>query len=145
VAARFRASIEEGRAKAEAARARGMAPLHILCLAGRHGYGAKTLLDDVLKTIGAINVAGEHGLEGYAPINFEQIAQWSPDWIVAGADRGKTKLVLAQLLADPAVAVTKAARDRHIIVLENDIVQPMSPFTSRFVTTLANAFYGAGV
>jgi iron complex transport system substrate-binding protein len=145
VAARFRASIEEGRAKAEAARARGMAPLHILCLAGRHGYGAKTLLDDVLKTIGAINVAGEHGLEGYAPVNFEQIAQWSPDWIVAGADRGKTKLVLAQLLADPAVAVTKAARDHHILVLENDIVQPMSPFTSRFVTTLANAFYGAGV
>jgi iron complex transport system substrate-binding protein len=144
VAAQFQARIDEGRAKAQAARARGMAPLHILALAGRHGYGARTLLDDVLRTVGAINVAAEHGLDGYAPVNFEQIAQWSPDWILAGADRGQTKLVLQQLLADPAVAVTKAARDHHILVLENDIVQPMSPFTARFVTTLTNALYGAG-
>ena len=144
VAARFRARIEEGRAKAQAARARGMAPLHILGLAGRHGYGANTLFNDVLKTVGVINVAAEHGLEGYTPVNFEQIALWNPDWIVAGADRGQTKLVLEQLLADPAVAVTKAARDHHILVLENDIVQPMSPFSARFVTTLANALYGAG-
>jgi iron complex transport system substrate-binding protein len=143
VAAQFQARIDEGRAKGQAARARGMAPLHILALAGRHGYGARTLLDDVLRTVGAINVAAEHGLDGYAPINFEQIAQWSPDWILAGADRGQTKLVLQQLLADPAVAVTKAARDHHILVLESDIVQPMSPFSARFVTTLADALYGA--
>lgn len=144
VAAQFQARIDEGRAKAQAARAHGKAPLHILGLAGRHGYGARTLFDDVLRTVGAINVAAEHSLDGYTPVSFEQIAQWSPDWIVAGADRGQTKLVLKQLLNDPAVAVTKAARDHHILVLENDIMQPMSPFSARCVTTLANALYGAG-
>ena len=144
VAAQFQARIDEGRAKAQAAHARGMAPLHILGLAGRHGYGARTLFDDVLRTVGAINVAAEHGLDSYTPVSFEQIAQWNPDWIVAGADRGQTKLVLKQLLEDPAVAVTKAARDHHILVLENDIMQPMSPFSARCVTTLANALYGAG-
>jgi iron complex transport system substrate-binding protein len=143
VAEKFESCIEEGRARARQARARGIRPPRILGLAGRHGYGANTLFDDVLQTVGAINVAAEHGLEGYAPVNFEQIALWDPDWIVAGADRGKTKLVLAQLLADPAVAVTKAARDGHILVLENNIVEPMSPFSARFITTLANALYGA--
>jgi iron complex transport system substrate-binding protein len=143
VAAKFESCIEEGRTRAREARARGIRPPRILGLAGRHGYGANTLFDDVLQTVGAINVAAENKLEGYAPVNFEQIALWDPDWIVAGADRGKTKLVLAQLLADPAVAVTKAARDGHILVLENDIVEPMSPFSARFITTLANALYGA--
>jgi iron complex transport system substrate-binding protein len=143
VAAKFESCIEEGRAQARQARARGILPPRILGLAGRHGYGANTLFDDVLQTVGAINVAAENRLEGYAPVNFEQIALWDPDWIVAGADRGKTKLVLAQLLADPAVAVTKAARDGHILVLENNIVEPMSPFSARFITMLANALYGA--
>jgi iron complex transport system substrate-binding protein len=143
VAEKFESCIEEGRARARQARARGIRPPRILGLAGRHGYGANTLFDDVLQTVGAINVAAENKLEGYAPVNFEQIALWDPDWIVAGADRGKTKLVLAQLLADPAVAVTKAARDGHILVLENNIVEPMSPFSARFITTLANALYGA--
>jgi iron complex transport system substrate-binding protein len=143
VAAQFRSSIEEGRARAREARAHEIPPPRILGLAGRHGYGANTVFDDVLKTVGAINVAAEHNLEGYAPVNFEQIAVWDPDWIVAGADRGQTKIVLAQLLADPAIAVTKAAHNGHILVLENDIVEPMSAFSARFVTTLANALYGA--
>jgi len=110
---------------------------------GANGYGANTVFDDVLKTVGAINLAAEHGLEGYQPVNFEQIAMWDPDWIIAGADRGQTKTVQAQLLSDPAIAVTRAAHNGHILVLENDIVQPMSPFSARFVTTLANALYGA--
>ena len=145
VAAQFRSSIEAGRARAREARAHGIKSPRILGLAGRHGYGANTVFDDVLKTVGAINLAAEHGLEGYQPVNFEQIAVWDPDWIVAGADRGQTKTVLAQLLADPAIAVTKAAHNGHILVLENEIVEPMSPFSARFVTTLANALYGAAV
>jgi iron complex transport system substrate-binding protein len=143
VAAKFESCVEAGRAKGQQSRARGIPAPRILGLAGRHGYGANTLFNDVLKTVGAINVGAEHGLTGYVPVNFEQIALWNPDWIVAGADRGKTKLVLAQLLADPAIAVTKAAHDGHILVLENDIVEPMSPFSARFITTLANALYGA--
>jgi len=46
-------------------------------------------------------------------------------------------------LADPAIAVTKAAHNGRILVLENEIVVPMSPFSARFVTTLADALYGA--
>jgi iron complex transport system substrate-binding protein len=143
VAAQFQSSIEGCRARAQAARAHGMAPPRILGLAGRHGYGANTVFDDVLKTVGAVNLAAEHGLEGYQPVNFEQIAVWDPDWIVAGADRGQTKTVLAQLSADPAIAVTKAAHNGHILVFENDIVEPMSPFSARFVVELAKALYGA--
>ena len=143
VATKFESCIEEGRARGQEARAHGIPAPRILGLAGRHGYGANTLFHDVLKTVGAINVAAEHGLEGYVPVNFEQIALWDPDWIVAGADRGKTKAVLAQLLADPAIAVTKAAHNGRILVLENEIVVPMSPFSARFITTLADALYGA--
>ena len=139
-AARFRASIEQARAKARNQR---FSP-RILGLSGKHGYGSNTVFDDVLKTVGAINVAAENGIEGYIPVNFEQIALWNPDWIVAGADRGQVKQVLEQLSSDPAIAITKAAHNRHILVFETNVIVPMSPFTSRFVTMLADALYKAG-
>ena len=114
----------------------------ILGMGGRSSYGDQTLFHDIVKTLGGINVGAEGGLRGYNSVNTEQIVQWNPQWIIAGADRGKTKEVLDRMLQDPGIAITQAARDGHIVVLENNVFLPMSPFTTLFVNAIAEAIYG---
>jgi iron complex transport system substrate-binding protein len=71
----------------------------------------------------------------------EQIVRWDPDWIVAGADHGAVEQARARLLAQPAIAATSAARSGHVIVLDNRVFLPLSPFTSQLVEALADALY----
>jgi iron complex transport system substrate-binding protein len=114
----------------------------ILGFNGNYSYGNETLFHDIVQTLGGINVGAEGGLKGYDQVNTEQIVRWNPEWIVAGADKGQTRQVLARLMADPGIALTQAARNGHILVLEHHIFLPSSPFASLFVTALAEAPYG---
>lgn len=114
----------------------------ILGLGGRYSYGKGTLFDDIVTTLGGTNVGAENGLKGYDSVSFEQIIRWDPEWIISEAEPGKTKDVLASLLADPAISLTQAARNGHIIVLENHVFLPMSPYTKLLVQAMAEAIYG---
>ena len=114
----------------------------ILGFAGRYSYGDQTLFDDIVRTLGGINVAAENGLHGYSVLNSEQILVWNPDWIIAGANRGETQNTLRKLLDDPAVALTAAAQNGHIVVLENNVFMPMSPYTTLVLEAIGNALYG---
>jgi len=135
---RFWSEIE----RAKTRRRPGVAPPHILGFSGHSGYGTETLFDDVVRTLGGVNVGAEGRLKGYGAINSEQIVRWNPEWIVAGADRGKTGQVLASLMADPAIAITPAARSGHILVFEFNVFLPTSPFTTMLVNAIAEAIYG---
>ena len=78
-------------------------------------------------------MAAEGGLTGSGAVNSEQIVRWNPEWIVTGTDPGREQEARARLLADPAIALTQAAREGHILVLENRVLLPLSPFTTRLV------------
>jgi iron complex transport system substrate-binding protein len=123
-------------------RAPGSARPRILGLGGRYSYGRKTLFQDIVTRIGGINVGAENGLAGYESVNFEQIVRWDPEWIIAGAKTGSEQQVLATLMSDPAISLTQAARNGHIVVFDNRVFLPMSPYTSVFVQALAEAIYG---
>jgi iron complex transport system substrate-binding protein len=137
-ASRFHAAIE----KAVSMRPPGSAKPRILGLGGRYSYGRKTLFQDIVTKLGGINVGAENGIVGYDAVNFEQIVRWDPEWIIAGARMGSTKQVLATLMSDPAICLTQAARNGHIVVLDNRVFLPMSPYTSIFVQAIAEAIYG---
>jgi iron complex transport system substrate-binding protein len=136
-AARFHAVIE----KAASLRPPGSAKFRILGLGGRYGYGKKTLFQDIVTKLGGVNVGAENGLVGYDAVNFEQIVRWDPEWIIAGAKTGNTRQVLATLMSDPAISLTRAARNGHIVVIDNRVFLPMSPYTSIFVQAIADAIY----
>ena len=135
--ARFHTEI----ARARSMRPSGAPPPRILGYEGGYCNGRGTLFDDVVKTIGGINVAAEGGLNGPDSVSTEQIIRWNPEWIVTGANRGLSKATLARLLADPGIALTQAARNGHVLVFENNIYQPMSPFTTLLMTRMAEAIY----
>jgi iron complex transport system substrate-binding protein len=116
----------------------------ILGFEGGYSNGSGTLFDDIVKTLGGVNVAAEGGLKGPGNVSTEQIIRWNPEWIVTGANSGKSKETLARLLADPGIALTQAARNGHVLVLENNVFQPMSPFTTQLINAMAEAIYGTG-
>ena len=136
--ARFWYSIESARARRKPF---ARSP-RILGFSGHSSYGTDTLFDDIVRTLGGINVGAAGGLKGYDAINSEQIVRWNPEWIVAGANRGKVTEVMKSLLADPAIATTQAARDGHILVVEFNVFLPTSPFTTLLVNAIAEAIYG---
>jgi iron complex transport system substrate-binding protein len=129
-------------AHAAAMRPAGLPAPRVLGMGGAYTYGRDTLFNDVLRVLGAENVAATHGFVGYDGVTDEYIARWDPDWIIAGANRGQAAAVRAQLLARPAVATTSAARLGHVVVIENDVFYAMSPYTAQLVETLAGVLYG---
>jgi iron complex transport system substrate-binding protein len=140
-AERFHSAIEE----AKALRPQNAPRPRILGLGGRFSYGKETLFNDIVATLGGINVGAEIGLKGYDSINFEQIIRWDPEWIVTGSDPENMKQTLQNLMNDPAISLTQAARNGHIIVLENHVFLPMSPYSTLLVKAMAEAIYGLRV
>jgi iron complex transport system substrate-binding protein len=115
----------------------------VLGFAGKYSYGDQTMFDDLVRTLGGINVAAADGLHGYSSLNSEQILQWNPEWIIAGANRSETKRAVRALLDDPAIALTAAAKNGHIVVLENNVFMPMSPYTTLLLEAIGDALYGS--
>lgn len=130
-------------ARAASRKPAGAPAPRVMGFGGIYSYGSNTLFHDILRTLGAENVAATHGFVGYDRVTDEHIVQWDPDWIVAGADRGRVDDVRAQLMARPAIAATSAAARGQIVVLENHVFLPLSPFTSQLVEALAEALYGS--
>jgi iron complex transport system substrate-binding protein len=81
--------------------------------------GKNTLFDEIVRHAGGLNVAAEHGLTGFPRIGAEQALAWDPDYLVAGFSRDQKTMVRARLLANPAVASTRAARSDRIVLLDN--------------------------
>lgn len=113
----------------------------VLGMGGRFSYGSETLFDDIVKTVGAVNPAAEAGLKGYEMASSEQLARWNPEWIVAGASEGAIEQTRQRILADPGVALTEAGRKGQVVVLENRVFMPMSPYAAARVTALAEALW----
>jgi iron complex transport system substrate-binding protein len=134
---------EETVARAAARRPAGMPSPRVVGLSGMHTYGSRTVFHDILRALGAENLAATHGLTSYDRLSDEQIIRWDPDWIVTNAHAGMEESVRAALAARPAIAGTSAARHGRIVVVTTDAFLPLSPFTTRLVEALATALYGA--
>lgn len=113
----------------------------ILGYSGGYSYGDQTLFDDIVRTLGGVNVGAASGLHSYAPINTEQILRWDPEWIVSGAARRESEAVLRRLMNDPAIAATTAGRNGQIVVLDNNVLLPMSPYTALILDALGDVLY----
>ena len=103
--------------------------------------GKGSLLDHVIKELGAINVAAEHGIGPFGTISSEQVAAWNPDWILVGAEPGNAGGTLERLRADPGVAVTAAGRKGNILVVETRQYISMSHHAAGLMEAIASRLY----
>ncbi len=109
-----------------------------------YSYGTETFFHDVLTLAGATNVGAEQGLKSYARISTEEIAAWNPDWIVTGADPGQRDRLERELLADPGIAVTTAARSGQILILPQHVFLSVSHNIITLIESIASALYPEG-
>lgn len=103
--------------------------------------GADTSFDAIVRAAGAINVAAEKGLRGFPRISAEQVVEWQPDFIIRGATPAKAAEARKQLLDDPVIGTTEAARNGRIITLDHRYLLSVSHHVARAVTELADALY----
>jgi iron complex transport system substrate-binding protein len=110
---------------------------------GRLGYtaGSNTLFDDIVRHAGAINVSAKQGLVGFTRISSEKILEWQPDFIVTGAETEIVEETRAKLLADPAIAASRAGRAGHVTVLDNRHFLTVSHHIVRGLEDLIKALY----
>jgi len=86
---------------------------------GNYTAGAHTTFDDLVKWVGAVNVAAQHGIEEHAKISDEQILAWQPEVIVTHAAPHEFAKARKQLLDNPAIAASRAGQSGKILVIDN--------------------------
>ncbi|HXG83417.1 MAG TPA: ABC transporter substrate-binding protein [Pyrinomonadaceae bacterium] len=120
----------------------GIVPPRVMSY-GNAGYtaGSNTLFDDIIRHAGGVNATAEGGIKGFGKISAEQVLEWQPDFIIVGANHGEFEQIRQQLLANPAIAATNAARSNHIILMDNRYFLTVSQFTVRAVDELVKEIY----
>lgn len=121
-------------------------PPRVLSWSGS-GYtvGAGTLFDDMVRTLGAVNVAAEQGVTGIQKISSEQVLNWQPDFLIVGAETGMVESTVQRILADPAIAATTAGQNRRIIVVDNRHFLAVSHYIVPALRTMAAGLYPDGM
>lgn len=118
-------------------------PVRVMSYGGGYTAGSGTLFDDMVRAVGAVNVSVENNLEGFAKISGEKLAEWQPDFIVAGANTADRENKRQQLLVDPVIASTKAGKEGKVIVIDNRYYLAVSHFVTKAVEDLFDGIYGA--
>lgn len=103
--------------------------------------GSATTFDDMVQVVGAINIPATHGIRGFRKINNEQLLQWNPTVIISSAHREALDEARAQLLRDPAVAMTQAGQRQRILVVPNNVFLTVTPQVVEGIAYLARALY----
>ena len=108
----------------------------------RTAYGAGSLFDDIVTSLGAVNIAAEHGLGPWGNIGPEQIVSWNPDWIVTSTGGRTIADARSALAADQAVALTSAGRLGQFVVVEDRQFMSMSQHVLQLMRAMTEALHG---
>lgn len=136
---RFEASLNEAKRRV----APNSIPQRVLGISHSYdSYGEGSLFEDIVKTLGSVNVGSEQGLGPWQRIGSEQVAAWNPDWIVTGTGGQPRDEVLDSLGADPAIAVTTAGQRNQLVVVEDRHFLAMSQHVLGMVHAISYALSG---
>lgn len=128
----MRLRLEEARARA-GSRVEGLRVVH---WSGGVVLGSRTVFDDALRHLGAVNLAAENGLEGWPRISAEQVVIWDPDVIF-------TDRYVAGDVAPGALDGTRAARLGNLESLDGRDMAAISHHVAGMVERLADALVRA--
>lgn len=96
-----------------------------------------TIIDDVLRIVGAINVPGSKGLDGWPRLSAEKVAQWRPDVILIDAAPGDEAAARAALLRNPAIDALVAGGGTRVVTVPSAVFIVASHHVTRFVELAA--------
>ena len=112
-----------------AGRRSAAAPVRVLLLSSHTGKlqaaGRETAADALLALAGAANVFSSQS--GYKAISAEAVAAMQPDVIVTTTLSLRSIGSLAEFVAQPGIAVTPAARNRRVVVMDDLLLLGFGP------------------
>lgn len=101
--------------------------------------GSGTSAEAIIRLAGAENAVGD--ISGFKAITPEALTKARPDVILMMA-RGQHAMSAEQVFADPALALTPAARSKSLIVMDGLHLLGFGPRTADAVRKLSVALYG---
>ena len=123
-------------AETHARAASRVAGLRIVHWSGGVVLGGRTVFDDAVRYLGAVNLAAENGLEGWPRISAEQVVIWDPDVIF-------TDSYGANDAGEGTLDGTRAARLGNLDSLDGRDMAAISHHVAGMVDRLADALVRA--
>jgi len=116
--------------------------LFVLSLSGGKilASGSGTAADGIIGLAGGVNAVT--GYAGYKAIGSEAVIAARPDVILLMDNAGDRSATTAQLLVDPAIALTPAGKNKAVIVMDGEYLLGFGPRTPAAVRDLAEKIYG---
>jgi iron complex transport system substrate-binding protein len=102
--------------------------------------GTGTAADGIIALAGAVNAIDEYS--GYKALTEEAIIEAAPDVILMMDRGGDHSASNADLIGNPAIALTEAGRNHAIIRLDGAYLLGFGPRTAEAVSDLVDALYG---
>ncbi|KFC67664.1 Periplasmic binding protein [Devosia sp. LC5] len=102
--------------------------------------GTGTAADGIIALAGAVNAIDEYS--GYKALTEEAIIEAAPDVILMMDRGGDHSASNADLIGNPAIALTEAGRNHAIIRLDGAYLLGFGPRTAEAVSELVDALYG---
>ncbi|MGO1838920.1 MAG: heme/hemin ABC transporter substrate-binding protein [Candidatus Microbacterium stercoravium] len=105
-------------------------------------FGEESGADQLIASLGGIDVAGELGWEGMRPMTDEALLAADPDLILTmTAGIASTGGVDGLLEEKPAVALTTAGQNQRIVDMDDGTVLSFGPRSADVIEALARAIY----
>ncbi len=96
-----------------------------------------TIVDDVVRIAGGVNLPAAEGLEGWPRLSAEKVAQWSPDIILTDAAPGQEQTARDGLMRHPAIRVLVEQGKTRIVTVPSATFIVASHHVARFVELAA--------
>lgn len=107
--------------------------------------GKGTNTDDILTRAGVVNAAAKAGMEGWPPINKENVVEWNPDVILLPSwyydQKNSLEGMKAMLRGDKSLAGVKAIADDRLITVPYQHMSAISQYVVLAVEDVARAVY----
>jgi ABC-type Fe3+-hydroxamate transport system substrate-binding protein len=103
-------------------------------------YGDHTLFQDIMRLVGATNVAAQNGMHTYQRVDTPTIGEWNPDWVFTWAVCGRAEDERQRWMErDQHLRVISAVKQNRVFVLQVKEVLPLSPLVTGFIHKIAGA------
>ncbi len=134
---RFQGEVEKVRQQCK--KPHGEPRIYAVSMSG-FSYGDQTLFQDIMRLVGATNVAAQNGMHTYQRVDSATIAKWNPDWVFTWAADGQAENErLRWMEKDQHLRGISAVRQNRVFVLEAEEVLPLSSLVTGFIRKIADA------
>jgi iron complex transport system substrate-binding protein len=135
----------DARLEAVRAKAQDRAGWRLLSLDGAlHSYGRGSLFDDLVRTVGAVNLAALHGVGPFRRLAAEEVLSWRPDAIVVGAAPEALDAELIRMRQDPALRLLPCVQAGRVACIPPALLASTSHHVAGAAEAIAHAVDGWG-